>query len=234
MRRSHKPVIYSDELGQGVHDSLERRIASPRFGKADCIRNRVKSDVAHRVDASGWDGILIQTFYRPAATLWEEANRMARHSIRFFSEKWGRYPYPHATTIEGPIEGMEYPMLTFVPASAKREDLYWVLMHEFGHEWFPMLVGSDERRYPCFGLALAAARAGGTAPAVLSAANELAVESFLAGRVPYTAIPELIASALEALPARPVTSVDDIFAADLETRRWVREHHTTATRGDGR
>ena len=101
-----------------------------------------------RWDASGWDGILIQTFYRPGAALWEEANRMARHSIRFFSEKWGRYPYPHATTVEGPIEGMEYPMLTFVPASAKREDLYWVLMHEFGHEWFPMLVGSDERRYP--------------------------------------------------------------------------------------
>jgi hypothetical protein len=101
-----------------------------------------------RWDASGWDGILIQTFYRPGATLWEEANRMARHSIRFFSEKWGRYPYPHATTVEGPIEGMEYPMLTFVPASAKREDLYWVLMHEFGHEWFPMLVGSDERRFP--------------------------------------------------------------------------------------
>ena len=101
-----------------------------------------------RWDASGWDGILIQTFYRPGATLWEEANRMARHSIRFFSEKWGRYPYPHATTVEGPIEGMEYPMLTFVPASTKREDLYWVLMHEFGHEWFPMVVGSDERRYP--------------------------------------------------------------------------------------
>jgi len=43
---------------------------------------------------------------------------------------------------------MEYPMLTFVPAEKTREGLYWVLMHEFGHEWFPMMVGSDERRYP--------------------------------------------------------------------------------------
>ncbi len=58
------------------------------------------------------------------------------------------YPYPQASTVEGPIDGMEYPMLTFVPAEKTREGLYWVLMHEFGHEWFPMMVGSDERRYP--------------------------------------------------------------------------------------
>jgi hypothetical protein len=101
-----------------------------------------------RWDASGWDGILINTLYRSTATNWPEANRMANHAIRHFSERWFRYPYPHATTIEGPIEGMEYPMLTFVPNGVSREDLQWVLMHEFGHEWFPMVVGSNERLYP--------------------------------------------------------------------------------------
>ena len=101
-----------------------------------------------RWDASSWDGILIQTFYRPSAKPWEEANHMAREAIRHFSEQWYRYPYPHATTVEGPIEGMEYPMLTFVPNSPTREDLQWVLSHEFGHEWFPMVVGSNERFYP--------------------------------------------------------------------------------------
>jgi hypothetical protein len=101
-----------------------------------------------RWDASGWDGILIQTLYRPTATRWTEANRMSHHTIRHFSEQWYRYPYPHATTIEGPIEGMEYPMLTFVPNGVSREDLHWVLMHEFGHQWFPMIVGSNERLYP--------------------------------------------------------------------------------------
>ncbi|HEX9282475.1 MAG TPA: M1 family metallopeptidase [Gemmatimonadales bacterium] len=101
-----------------------------------------------RWDASGWNGILIQTFYRPSATPWEEANRMAWFTIKHFSETWGTYPWPHATTVEGLVEGMEYPMLTFVPSIEKREDQYWVLTHEFGHEWFPMLVGSDERRYP--------------------------------------------------------------------------------------
>ncbi len=92
----------------------------------------------------------------------------------------------------------------------------------------------DERRYPCFRLALAAAEAGGTAPTVLSAANEIAVDAFLGGRLSYAAIPEWIASALEALPARAVASLDDVVLADRETRRWIREHHTTATRGDGR
>jgi hypothetical protein len=101
-----------------------------------------------RWDASSWRGILIQTFYRPSAAPWEEANRMARFTIQHFSETWGMYPWPQATTVEGLVEGMEYPMITFVPSLDKREDQFWVLMHEFGHEWFPMMVGSDERRYP--------------------------------------------------------------------------------------
>ena len=73
---------------------------------------------------------------------------MAREAIKYFSEQWYRYPYSHATTVEGPIEGMEYPMLTFVPNSPTREDQQWALSHEFGHEWFPMIVGSNERLYP--------------------------------------------------------------------------------------
>jgi len=102
----------------------------------------------YRWDASAWNGVLIETFYRASAAPWEEANRMAWFTIKHFSETWGMYPWPHATTVEGLVEGMEYPMLTFVPAIEKREDQYWVLTHEFGHEWFPMMVGSDERRYP--------------------------------------------------------------------------------------
>ncbi len=101
-----------------------------------------------RWDASSWKGILVQTFYRPSATPWEEANRMARFTIQHFSEAWGMYPWSQASAVEGLIEGMEYPMLTFVPSIEKREDQFWVLMHEFGHEWFPMMVSSDERRYP--------------------------------------------------------------------------------------
>lgn len=92
----------------------------------------------------------------------------------------------------------------------------------------------DDRRYPCFRIAVAAAKAGGTAPTVLSAANEVAVESFLAGRLPFSALADVIASALDALPTRPVATLDDVVEADRETRRWIREHHVTAATGEGR
>jgi hypothetical protein len=101
-------------------------------------------------EASNVDGILIETLYRPSANQWAggEAHRMARGAIRYFSQQWFRYPYPHATTVEGPVGGMEYPMLTFVPNGSSRETTQWELAHEFGHEWFPMIVGSNERLYP--------------------------------------------------------------------------------------
>jgi hypothetical protein len=101
-----------------------------------------------RWDASGYDGILIEDLYRPKADKWREVNRMGREAIKYYSEQWFKYPYSHATTVEGPVEGMEYPMLTFTPNSPTREDQQWVIAHEFGHEWFPMAVGSNERLYP--------------------------------------------------------------------------------------
>ncbi len=101
-----------------------------------------------RWDASGYKGILIESFYRATADKWREVNRMGREAIKYFSEQWFPYPWSHATTVEGPIEGMEYPMLTFTPNSPTREDQQWVIAHEFGHQWFPMVVGSNERLYP--------------------------------------------------------------------------------------
>jgi peptidase M1-like protein len=150
-RTSTHPVaiITADEAGRadGTRPSSRGQLTW-RF-TADSVRDFAFAAAPDlRWDASSYDGILIQTFYRPKANRWEEANRMAREAIRYFSEHWYRYPYPQATTVEGPIEGMEYPMLTFVPNSPSREELQWVLSHEFGHEWFPMVVGSNERLYP--------------------------------------------------------------------------------------
>jgi peptidase M1-like protein len=116
---------------------------------ADSVRDMAfAAGPALRWDASGFNGTLIETLYRSSADKWPEANRMARAAIKYFSQQWYPYPYSHATTVEGPIEGMEYPMLTFVPNSPTREDQQWALAHEFGHEWFPMIVGSNERLYP--------------------------------------------------------------------------------------
>ena len=101
-----------------------------------------------RWDASTYSGVTINTYYRPTATLWPEANKMARGAIEHFSEQWLRYPWPQASAVEGPIEGMEYPMMTFDPAGPVRTDLQWVVAHELGHQWTPMIVGSNERLYP--------------------------------------------------------------------------------------
>jgi hypothetical protein len=141
-------VITKAEAGTPATRPAARGTLTWRFA-ADSVRDFAFAAAPNfRWDATAWNGILIQTLYRPTASDWEEAIRMARHTIEFFSEQWFPYPYPHATTIEGPIEGMEYPMLTFVPSGGTRQDLHWVLMHEFGHEWYPMLVGSNERLYP--------------------------------------------------------------------------------------
>ena len=116
---------------------------------ADSVRDfAIAAAPNFRWDASNYDGIQINTYYRPAATLWPEANRMAREAVKHYSEQWLRYPYPHASSIEGPIEGMEYPMMTFDPTGPVRTDLQWVVAHELGHQWTPMIVGSNERLYP--------------------------------------------------------------------------------------
>ena len=77
----------------------------------------------------------------------------------------------------------------------------------------------DERRFPCLRLAYAALERGGTASAVLNAANEVAVDAFLAGRLPFTSIARVIADTLEALPAAPAVDLAAVMAADAQARR---------------
>ena len=80
----------------------------------------------------------------------------------------------------------------------------------------------DHARFPCLDLAYAALRAGGTSPAVLNAANEVAVEAFLASKMPFTAIPRVIGETLEAVAGREAASLADVLEADAEARRAAR------------
>ena len=81
----------------------------------------------------------------------------------------------------------------------------------------------DTRRFPCLGLAYRAIEAGGTAPAVLNAANEVAVEAFLAGELRFTAIPRVIEEVLDRLPAEPVENLDALLEVDARARLLARE-----------
>ncbi len=77
----------------------------------------------------------------------------------------------------------------------------------------------DTARFPCLQLAFDALAAGGNAAAVLNAANEVAVERFLAGAVPFSQIAASIAHALEALAGGAATTLDDLLEADRQARR---------------
>jgi hypothetical protein len=93
----------------------------------------------------------IHSLYRPEQRVshWNESARYSRHSIEFFSKFLAPYPYPHMTAVDGPTScgGMEFPMMTCIGGQWDSTGLYEVTTHEIGHMWFPMMVGSDEKRY---------------------------------------------------------------------------------------
>jgi hypothetical protein len=99
-------------------------------------------------DASSWKGILAMAYYRPSAAVnWSDAADQSRMSIMEYSERWFQYPWPQISAVEGPISGMEYPMVAMENKSADKYDLYNVVTHEIGHMWYPMIVGSNERMH---------------------------------------------------------------------------------------
>ncbi len=81
----------------------------------------------------------------------------------------------------------------------------------------------DRQAFPCLDLAYAALATGGSAPAILNAANEVAVAAFLAGRLPFLGIPALVEATLSALPAEPAGSLEVLGACDERARRRAME-----------
>jgi hypothetical protein len=78
---------------------------------------------------------------------WQRSTEMVKGSIEFNSKTWYEFPYPVATNVAGIVAGMEYPGIVFCSANESGSGLWGVTDHEFGHTWFPMIVGSNERKY---------------------------------------------------------------------------------------
>jgi hypothetical protein len=78
---------------------------------------------------------------------WGRSTEYTKAAIEHYSGKWFEYPYPAATNVAGNEGGMEYPGIVFCHMSSKGESLWGVTDHEFGHTWFPMIVGSNERLF---------------------------------------------------------------------------------------
>jgi hypothetical protein len=76
---------------------------------------------------------------------WERSTEYVKASIEGYSKRWFNYPYPVAVNVASNLGGMEYPALAFCSYTSKGASLWSVTDHEFGHIWFPMVVGNNER-----------------------------------------------------------------------------------------
>lgn len=94
------------------------------------------------------DTVVVNVLHRPEAVSWSKAADYAKRNIQFMSRELGPYPYSHFTLVEGLLSGgMEYPAIALLGAHRDTVGLFRTIAHEVAHEWFPMLIGSDERRF---------------------------------------------------------------------------------------
>ncbi len=109
-------------------------------------------DAAKMIMPSGKKSIAISAYPPESDTLsngngWRRSTSFVKKSLEYNSNKWFEYPYPAATAVAGTPGGMEYPGIVFCSARSSGQGLWGVHDHEFGHTWFPMIVGSNERLY---------------------------------------------------------------------------------------
>ena len=113
------------------------------------------SSAAFIVDAarinlpSGKKSIAISTYpvESDGQAAWSRATEYTKTSVENYSKRWFEFPYPAATNVAGNEGGMEYPGIVFCDLNSKGAELWGVTDHEFGHGWYPMIVGSNERLF---------------------------------------------------------------------------------------
>ncbi len=109
------------------------------------------------VDLNGKKVMAMSFYPKEANPLWGQYSTMlVAHTVKTYSRLTFDYPYPVAQSVHGPIGGMEYPMMSFNGArpdadgtysEGTKEFLIQVVIHEVGHNWFPMIVNTDERQW---------------------------------------------------------------------------------------
>ena len=92
---------------------------------------------------------LAESVYPPESAgdeAWGRSTEYVKDTVERFSKQWFPYPWPAAINVAGFSTGMEYPGIVFDGIPDKGKTLFWITAHEIGHDWFPMIVGSNERR----------------------------------------------------------------------------------------
>lgn len=107
---------------------------------------------AARINLPNGKKALAQSVYPSESagdSAWGSSTAFTKACIEFYSKYLGySFTYPSATNVAGNVHGMEYPGIVFCGYKYTGEGLWGVTIHEFGHNWFPMIVGSNERKYP--------------------------------------------------------------------------------------
>ena len=106
-------------------------------------------DAARINFSSGRKGLAMSVYPVESAgnEAWGRSTEYTKASLEGYSKRWFEFPYDNATNVASNVGGMEYPGIVFCGYRAKGASLWGVTDHEFGHTWFPMIVGSNERKY---------------------------------------------------------------------------------------
>ncbi len=105
---------------------------------------------AARMNLPNGKTALAQSVYPPESVgpdAWDKSTEYVKNAVENFSKHWYPYEWPNAISVAGFSTGMEYPGMVFDGIDDKGSFLFWVTAHEIGHDWFPMIVGSNERRH---------------------------------------------------------------------------------------
>ncbi|GGB00262.1 M1 family metallopeptidase [Puia dinghuensis] len=105
---------------------------------------------AARIDLPSGKKAIAQSLYPVESkgdSAWGRSTEYVKGCIEYYSKYLYEFTYPSATNIAGVVGGMEYPGIVFCGYRSRMGNLWGVTRHEFGHNWFPMIVGSNERKY---------------------------------------------------------------------------------------
>lgn len=105
---------------------------------------------AARINLPSGRSALAMSLYPPESASegdWERSTEYIKASVEYFSRQWFEYPWPYAIAEAGKVGGMEYPGIVFDWWKGKGKSFYAFTAHEIGHNWLPMIVGSNETRH---------------------------------------------------------------------------------------
>ncbi len=158
-----KPVLIVNQEEATKNESNKPTGKKTWIFKADNVRDFAFATSrkfiwdAMNVELNGKKVMAMSFYPKEANPLWGQYSTMlVAHTVKTYSKYTFDYPYPVAQSIHGPVGGMEYPMISFNGARPEADGTYsqgtknfliQVVIHEVGHNWFPMIVNSDERQW---------------------------------------------------------------------------------------